>query len=145
MVQESRRRGRENQFNSLRFKARECDLVPIRELHTGPRHPKAAFKAGQMTETRLRSSSLKKPLALRGASTGELMPECSILGFEPTLRLEGGSQQLQSQEDQRKHSRQTDAILSLVQYGWGLRYTQGRPFLLAGQSHHRCPQGCSLR
>jgi hypothetical protein len=56
----------------------------------------------------------------------ELMPECSILGFEPTLRLEGRSQLLHSQEDQRNHSRQRDAILSPVQYGWGFRYTQGR-------------------
>jgi hypothetical protein len=55
----------------------------------------------------------------------ELMPERGILGFEPALRLEGRSQQLQSQEDQRDHSRQPDAILSLVQYGWGFRYTQG--------------------
>jgi hypothetical protein len=37
---------------------------------------------------------------------------------------ETGSQQLQSQEDQRNHGRQRDAILSLIQYGWGFRYTQ---------------------
>ncbi len=29
----------------------------------------------------------------------KLMPEYCVLGFEPTLRLEGRSQQLQSQED----------------------------------------------
>jgi hypothetical protein len=44
----------------------------------------------------------------------ELMPECGILVFEPALRLEGRSQQLQSQEDQRDHSRKPDAILSMV-------------------------------
>ncbi len=60
------------------------------------------------------------------------MPECSILGFEPTLRLERGSQQLQSQEDQRNHSRQPDAILSLINtdgvFGTHRRTKVSRPF-----------------
>ena len=53
----------------------------------------------------------------------ELLPERGV-GFKLALRLEERGQQVQGQENQRDHRGQREAILSLVQYGSGFRYTQ---------------------
>jgi hypothetical protein len=57
-----------------------------------------AFCALQDEELAIGVAELNAAVHL-ASKDDELMPEYCILGFEPTLRLEGRSQQLQSQED----------------------------------------------
>jgi hypothetical protein len=72
---------------------RGCTLEPSRhdQWHR-------AFCALQDEEQAIGVAKLNAALLL-ASKDDELMPEYCILGFEPTLRLEGRSQQLQSQED----------------------------------------------